>query len=210
MEGAVPGLLYGAIREFQADYPGITFEIAIGGSETQLAALVREECDMSIAFNIPPHPEVAIESFFSDPVCAIVHPTHPFARRRTLRLSELVGQRVAMLDRTFVTRTLIESALASEGLTMPATLTINHIGHAVNFAIANMGVTFTPWHIVHTQVDAGLLKAIPLQNPILESSKTSLGRHRSRPAPPPAQAFLEVLRRHFETLAASRRRRRAR
>ena len=208
MEGAVPGLLFGAIQDFQRDYPGITFEIAIGGSETQVGALVREECDISIAFNIPPHPEVAIESSFADPVCAIVHPSHPFARRRRLRLAELAGQRIAMLDRTFVTRTLIESALASEGLALSATVTINHIGHAITYAMANMGITFAPWHIVHEQVTAGRLQAIPLQHPILEESKTSLCRHRSRPPTRPAQAFLDVLRKHFAEVEGRRLRRR--
>jgi DNA-binding transcriptional LysR family regulator len=202
MEGAVPGLLYGAIREFEKKYPGITFEIVIGGSETQVGALVREECDLSIAFNTSPHPEIAIESSFADPVCAIVHPSHAFARRRTLRLADLVSQRIAMLDRTFVTRTLMESALASEGLTLPAVITINHIGHAVTYAATNMGIAFAPWHIVQNQVKAGLLKAIPMQHPILGSSKTSLCRHRTRPTTRPALAFIDVLRKHFAAIGA--------
>ena len=206
MEGAVPGLLFGAIWEFEKDYPGTMFEIVIGGSETQVAALVREECDISITFNIPPHPEITIESSFADPVCAIVHPNHPFARRRTLRLAELTGQRIVMLDRSFVTRTLLETALASEGLTMPAAITINHIGHAITYVVAKMGMTFVPRHIVQNEVNAGLLKAIPLQHPILEGSKTSLCRHRSRPPTRPAQAFFDVLHKRFAAIAARHRR----
>lgn len=205
MEGAVSGLVYGAVREFARDYPGITFEIAIGGSETQIGALVREDCELSVAFNVPPHPEVTVENSFSDPVCVIAHPSNNLARRRSLRLTDLRGQRVAMLDRTFTTRSLLDSALADSGLTLPATVTINHIGHAIAFASSNMGIAFVPRHIVDEQVKAGVLKAIPLHHATLEGSHTSLCRHRARPLTKPAEAFLRVLQRRFDAIKARRR-----
>ena len=201
MEGTVSGLLYRAIREFARDYPGITYEIEVGGSEVQVFALAREDFDLSIAFNPAPHQEVTLEHVVRDPVCAIVHPSHPLARRRSVKLAELRGQRIAMLDQTFVTRTLLDAAAAAEGITIPATLTLNHIGHAISFARQRMGVSFVPRHIVQDDEEAGALKRVPIEHPLLLNARTALCRHNSRPLTRPAQAFLAVLKRHFVALA---------
>jgi DNA-binding transcriptional LysR family regulator len=159
-----------------------------------------------VAFNIPPHQDVAIECSIRDPVCVIVHPGHPLAKRRSLRLQDLAAQRIAMLGSTFKTRTLVDTALATEGISLSATVTINHIGHAINFAQTKMGVTFAPRHIVQRQVEEGLLRAIPLQHSILANSRTAVCRHRSRKLTRPAQAFLDVLHRHFLEIGARHRR----
>lgn len=147
----------------------------------------------------------------SDPVCAIVHPRHPLAAKRALKLVDLADQRIAMLDTTFVTRTLLDSAAATEGVTIPVTLTINHIGHAINFARQRMGVSFAPRHIIQDDVESGALKAIPIDHPLLASARTVLCRHKSRVPTRPAQAFLSLLKKHFLALerrprSASRRR----
>jgi DNA-binding transcriptional LysR family regulator len=69
-----------------------------------------------------------------------------------------------------------------------------------------MGVTFAPRHIVQRQVEEGLLRAIPLQHSILANSRTAVCRHRSRKLTRPAQAFLDVLHRHFLEIGARHRR----
>lgn len=210
MEGAVSGLLYGAVREFSREYPGITYEIVVGGSEVQLGAVAREECDLALAYNPPPHKDVVLDHEMTDPVCVILHPRHPLAGKRTLRLEELAGERIAMLDPTFTTRSLLDAAAATEGLTIPATLAINHIGHAINFARQRMGVSFAPRHIVQDDVDSGSLKAIPIDHPLLSTARTAICRHKSRRLTRPAEAFLKLLRKHFLALERRAGRRRQR
>jgi len=200
MEGAVSGLVYRAMREFSGEFPGINYEVVVGGSEVQVVALAREEFDLSIAFNPPPHKDVTLEHVMSDPVCAILHPSHPLAAKRALKLADLADQRIALLDHTFVTRTLLDSAAASEGVLIPATLTINHIGHAINYARQRMGISFAPRHIVQDEVDSGALKALPVDHPLLSSARTVLCRHKHRTPTRAAQAFLTLLKKHFQAL----------
>lgn len=201
MEGAVPGLLFRAMRRFSATYPGISFEVVVGGSEVQIGALVRSEVDLAIVFDPPPHPDVLVESAISDPVCAVMHPDHALAKKKAIQLRSLEEQRLAILDSTFVTRTLMDRAAIRDNVMLPPALTINHIAHAVAFARQGMGVTLAPRYVVKDDVDAGTLVAIPIRNPLLNGSRTALCRHRARSLSRAAEAFLSTLKDELEQLA---------
>lgn len=193
-EGHVPGVLYRAIQAFNCAHPHIRFEVVAGGADAQLIALAREECDLSIVFDPSPHPEVLIEQAIDDPICAIVHPAHALAKRRSLRLGELCGECLALLDESFRTRTLLDRAAARDNVVLTPALTLNRPSHAVSFARQRMGVSLVPRQIVGDDVAAGLLVAIPIKNPLLSRTRTTLCRHRSRPLSRAAQAFLVVLK----------------
>jgi DNA-binding transcriptional LysR family regulator len=194
MEGAVPGVLYRAIRRFAQDHPRVSFEIVVGGSEIQIVALARNEFDLSIVFDPPPHPDVLVECAVSDAICAIVHPHHALAARPSVRLSDLVGERLALLDHNFITRTRLERAAYDENVVLSGTVTINHILHTLAFARQQMGVAFAPIRIVQDEVAAGQLVAVPIDNPVLSGSRSAICRHRTRPLSRAAIAFLDVLK----------------
>jgi DNA-binding transcriptional LysR family regulator len=194
MEGAVPGILYRAIRAFSAAHPLVTFEVVMGNTDVQLNALAREECDLSIVFDPTRHPQVLVEHAVDDPVCAIVHPAHALAKRRSLGLGELRDEPLALMDPSFRTRALLDRAAARDNVVLTAALTLNHIGHCVSFARQQMGVSFAPRHIVEDDVAAGTVVAIPIKNSLLSGTRTALCRHRSRPLSRAAQAFLAVLK----------------
>jgi DNA-binding transcriptional LysR family regulator len=200
IEGAVAGLLYRAVAKFARDYPGIAYEVQVAGSGKALGAIAREECDIAITFNPQPHKDVAQVQAFRDPVVAVMHPGHTLARRPTVSLGELAKHPVALLDGTHVTRTLMDNALASEGVMLRSVLTINQIGLAIAFVRKGLGVTFAPRHIVRDEVEAGALKTVSIEYPTLLESRTVLCRHKTRPPTRTAQAFLLALTKEFTAL----------
>jgi DNA-binding transcriptional LysR family regulator len=202
MEGAVPTVLYPAMRAFTRDHPQISFEVVCGGTEAQLTALCRGECDVSIIFDPPPNPEVLVECAVDDPICAIIHAGHPLASRQSLSLADLAGERLALVDQGFVTRTRLDRAASRDRVQLPAVLTVNHALHTIAFVRQKMGITFAPRHIVLDDVTGGGLVAVPIKNPVLSRTRTALCRHSSRPLSRAAQAFLLVLKEQLIQLAA--------
>ncbi|HLQ12401.1 MAG TPA: LysR family transcriptional regulator [Steroidobacteraceae bacterium] len=208
IEGAVAGLLYRAITHFVREHPGISYEIRVAGSSKALGALARDECDIAIAFNPEAHGDVEEEKSFRDPIVAVMHPGHPLARHPKLTLDDLAKHRVALVDDSHVTRTLMDRALASAGVTLQASLAINQIGLAIAYARKGMALTFAPRHIVREDVQAGTLRTVAIDHPSLQGTRTVLCRHKTRPPTRPAQAFLAALRREFSAAAAEGRKRR--
>ena len=210
VEGTVISVVYRAIAEFAREYPGITYEVQVMGGIRAMAALAAEECDIAISFEPPPHREVEEVQSLRDPIVAIMHPAHPLASRAKVTLLDLSRHPMAVLDETHATRTLVDRALAAEGLGLRTMLTVNQIGLAAAFARSNQAITFAPSHVVDTDIKAGLLKTALIDHPTLLATRFVLCRHRSRPPTLPAQAFLVALRRQFTALDAAIQKRRRR
>jgi DNA-binding transcriptional LysR family regulator len=210
VEGTIANVVYRAVENFARSYPGITYEIQVTGGIRAIAALAGEECDIAISFEPPSHHDVEEVQSLRDPIVAIMHPTHPLASRAKVTLRELTGHPVALLDNSHATRTLMDKALALEGLKLQSVLTINAVGLATAFARTKQAISFAPSLVVHADVKAGLLKTALIDYPTLLATRFVLCRHKSRPPTLPAQAFLIALQRQMATLAVEIHRKRRR
>jgi DNA-binding transcriptional LysR family regulator len=210
VEATVASVVYRAIAEFARECPGITYDVQVTGGIRAIAALAAEECDIAISFEPPPHRDVEEVQSLRDPIVAIMHPSHPLASLTKVTLQDLSKHPIATLDETHATRTLMDRALALEGLSLRTVLTVNQIGLAAAFARSNKAMTFAPSHVVGTDVEEGLLKTALIDFPTLRATRFVLCRHRSRPPTLPAQAFLVGLRRQFAALDVEIQKRRGR
>jgi DNA-binding transcriptional LysR family regulator len=200
VEATVTGLLYSTIAEFARKYPGITYDVKVVGGIRAIAALASEECDIAISFEPEPHRDVEVVQVLRDPIVAIMHPSHPLAARSKLAIADIADHSVVLLDETHATRRLLDTALASTGVSLRAILTVNQIGLAIAFARSGQAMTFAPRHIVGSDVDAGLLTTVVINSPSLLATRFVLCRHKSRPPTLPAQAFLVALGQQFAAL----------
>jgi DNA-binding transcriptional LysR family regulator len=202
VEATVADVVYRTMAEFAREFPGITYEVQVTGGIRAIAALANEECDIAISFEPTPHRDVEAVQSLRDPIVAIMHPAHPLARRAKVKLRDLGAHPVALLDDSHATRTLMDRALALEGLALQTVITVNHIGLAAAFARSGQAMTFAPSLLVRADIKAGLLRAVPIDYPTLAATRFVLCRHKSRPPTLPAQAFLIAMRRQFSALDA--------
>jgi DNA-binding transcriptional LysR family regulator len=200
VEATVASVVYRAMAEFARSYPGISYEVQVIGGIKAIATLAAEECDIAISFEPPPHPDVEEVQSLRDPIVAIMSPTHPLASRAKVTLRELANHPVALLDDSHTTRTLMDKALALEGLKLQSVLTINAVGLVAAFARTKQAISFAPSLVVHADVKAGLLKTALIDYPTLLATRFVLYRHKSRPPTLPAQAFLTALQRQLAAL----------
>lgn len=196
----VESVVYRTMAVFGRTYPGITYEVQVTGGIRAITALAREECDIAISFEPPPHRDVEEMQSLRDPIVAIMHPRHPLAARATLKLPELANHPVALLDETHATRTLLDRALALQGVTLQTILTVNQIELAVAFARSKQAMTFAPSHVVRDDLAAGRLKTVALDDSVLSATRFVLCRHKTRAPTLPAEAFLIALQQQFSAL----------
>jgi DNA-binding transcriptional LysR family regulator len=193
-----------AIEQFAVDYPGITFDVQMVNGIPAIEAVAAEQCDIAIAFEPPFHPDVEEVQALRDPIVAIMRPAHPLASRGKVTLRELTEHPVMLLDETNTTRIVLDRALAAEGLSLQARVTVSHLPVAFALARSHQVITFSPSEAARTDVEAGLLKVVGIDAPMLLATRSVLCRHRSRPMTLAAQAFLLALRRQFTALEGER------
>ncbi|MEV5511105.1 LysR family transcriptional regulator [Streptomyces orinoci] len=87
-----------ALARLAADHPGVRVELLEGEPPDSLRRLVRGECDITLAFTYPGlHEEVPEElaeiPLLEDQLTVLLPAGHPLARRRAVKLADLMEER---------------------------------------------------------------------------------------------------------------------
>jgi DNA-binding transcriptional LysR family regulator len=204
VEATVPDVLFPAIAEFRKSYPGIEYDLRIMGSVKALLSIAHQECEVGLVFEPEAHADVVEDSWFTDPVLAVMPPSHPLGKRKKLSIRELAGHRVAMLDETHVTNRMLTRAYAKEGLKPLVDITLSHVGFITAYAREGLGLTIVPQLLVLEEIRSGRLHAATIDDPLFQQTRFVLCRHKSRPPTLPAQAFLGALRDQFERFRSAK------
>ncbi len=99
------------IESFHAVYPRIKLAVKLGNSELVLDDLDQYICDVGVVASCQPQRRYYMQPYARYPVIAFVRHDHPFARRETIALDELVGEPLLMREEGSTTRKALEDAL---------------------------------------------------------------------------------------------------
>ncbi len=108
----LPGLLEALHRR----HPGISFQIGIGNSSQVIENTLAQKNDIGVCAHDPTHPKLEARRILTDLLVAVVGPTHPFARRRTIALRELAGQPLILREQGSSPRRTIDEILKRHGI----------------------------------------------------------------------------------------------
>ncbi|WP_119459463.1 LysR substrate-binding domain-containing protein [Rhodospirillaceae bacterium SYSU D60014] len=120
---------------FNRRYPGLNLSLAIGNSDHVLQDLFDHRTDVAILANLDVDPRLFAIPFQHDRLIVFVDCKHPWARRRTVRLAELAGQRFILRELGSTTRRIFETALARAGIELGEVMEIGS-REAVREAVA--------------------------------------------------------------------------
>ena len=198
VEGVVADGLTQAIATFRQRFSGVTFHLAITGTQHVMTAVADGDTDIGIAFTSSPEPGITYAARFRDPLFAVVAPRHPLARARKLSLSEALAHPVAVPEKSFGIRTLIDARCRSARLTLRPTMVTNSIEALRGFARAGNGVTFLPRMTVKREIDFGLVTVVPLIDREMQQASVDVCVLEGRKLPTAVVEFLNHLEKVFE------------
>jgi len=198
VEGVVAELLAPAIARFSARYPDIIFNITVTDSQQIQLALMRDEADIGLTFNGMERAEVQNVATVNLPQHAIVAPSHPLAGRSSLKLRDVEKYTVALQEKTFGVRRLVDQAMRASNVTLRHVMTTNSIEMSKALARTGAAVTFLHTAAVSAECRAGHLRAIPMDDRILSSGRMELCVHRDRVGSFASTSFLKEMK---ETLS---------
>jgi len=198
-ECAISDFLFPLSSEFQKSHPGVTIEIRLSSSRSAFAALMEHKCDVAIVFDPEPNPRVNVIEQTEQPICAFWGPEVSLPDDRPMKLEDLQGQRLCLLDHGYTSRQLFERAAASKGLKFDPVMTINSLVLTKYFVGLGRCVGIMPQHGLPRDGAAGSFKFAELDHPLLRHVPLAVCTLKERMTSPLLDRFLDQMRIAFRT-----------
>ena len=114
------------LPQFRAQYPGIELAIHSGNTQDVLRKLDNYEADIGVLGELIERPDLVSIRLGTDPLVAFVAHTHPWGRRRSVKLADLCQQPLVLRERGSRTRQKLEEEARMRDL--PLTIAIEAEG----------------------------------------------------------------------------------
>lgn len=186
------------LSAFHRRYPDLRLSMTMGNTKSLLDDLLDQRCDVAIAANVVTDSRIFAQPFRQDHFIAFVERSHPWARRRNVKLAELATQRLLLREPTSNTRQTFDAAIAKAGVVLGEMLEIGSREAIKEAVAAGLGVGV----IAHSELGDDLrLKALPFEGqPITSTEYVACLQERKNS--PLVKAFLGIVKETSEPRAA--------
>jgi DNA-binding transcriptional LysR family regulator len=198
VESLTTSLLPDAIDTFRAQHPGVTFEVMMSGSDGVAQAVRSGEAEMGFGLDLGSSPEFNIVYQVREPILAVMSPKHALAGARTLSLSRLAGWPIALSMRRNGIRQRVEAAATAAGITIEPALVTNSVELQHRFARSGQGIAFLPRLPCVQSIKSGLLSAVQISDPLLNSGTFDIITLAARKLPLAAEEFISIARQELQ------------
>jgi DNA-binding transcriptional LysR family regulator len=174
IESVTRGLLPDVLQKFWKRHPDIRVDVMTMGSQQGLEAVVQSDCDLALAFDVRVLKTAQRLASINLPLGALMRPDHALARRRSLRLRDLAGEKLLLSDASLALGQTIENAIADAGVEFGTRVATNSISLMTDLALRGQGVTMQTRVGVEREVSRRELVFVPLADPQLRPRKLLL------------------------------------
>ena len=132
------------LAAFSRRHPGVQLAFSFGNSGEVRESLLARRSEIAVLAELAPDPRIYALPIRRDRELVFVSRGHPWARRRSLRLEEIVEETLILRESGSTTRAVLEAALAARGLVPGRVIEIGS-REAVREAVAaglGIGVVF--------------------------------------------------------------------
>jgi len=104
------------LARFNQRYPGMQVSVRVGNSQAALEALLDYRTDVAVLAQFTRDARFHSVPYSRHPIMIFVHRTHRFAARKSIRLTDLEGERMILREEGSTTRKALDDALAAAGV----------------------------------------------------------------------------------------------
>lgn len=185
------------IAAFRQRYPLVNFQVMVRDHGMALKALSDFEADLALAFRPPRTADFQPLMTLGQRLVAIMAAGHPLAAGPTVRIRDCAAYPIALADRAFGGRRIIEDLLAAGSTRLRVELESNSFEMLRNFVRDGEAITFQI-EIGATEDDG--LAVRPVDDRDLAHGPLVLGQLKGRALPVAAAKFAEHLARRLDAL----------
>jgi DNA-binding transcriptional LysR family regulator len=198
--GTTPGLAEGVvlavIDRLSRQYPRIVVHIVQGGLLTQHEALRQRRIEFGFGGTTEPVSEddIDAETLYEEPLIVVAALENPWARRRKIKLAELVNEPWTWPAAGTVIDLLVIEAFRANGLDPPrATIYADAYSLRIRLAATGRFLAIVPASIMRFRSTAAPIKVLPVELPTTHR-KIGIITLKKRTLSPLAELFIECAR----------------
>jgi len=200
VEGMLQNLVGNTFASFHQEFPNITLEIVFASTDRILQAIIDDDADIGIPFNPALTPGIRTCYKLTDSLSIAVAPNHELARRKRVKLSDLSAYSIAVPDKTFGIRHLIDAEFDEAGIVLRPAVTTNSIEMLRSLARSGVACSFlTPLSITRDKGAEGLA-LVPIESAKLRNAHVDICVREGRVLPAAASKLLDFLMRTAQKL----------
>ncbi|KLN54928.1 LysR family transcriptional regulator [Variovorax paradoxus] len=192
-ESVATDLIPGTIAHYQQTHPGVQFQIVSGVTGNLAASLMADDVELILVHDPQPSETLRVISAIAQPLCAMLRPDHPLAKRATLRLADCQKYTVALGDRSFGSRRLLDDVMARSRIALQVALEASTVQTLKEFTRQTGAISFQFQIGTLNEVRRGELVSIPLSDRALAHSQLVLAARAGRMLPIATLSFMETL-----------------
>lgn len=167
----VPGLyvLPRALGAFSSAAPGVRVTLTLHPPEELVTRLLGGDLDLIVTQEEPPAARIPgweKVPLWDDELVLVAWPEHPFARRASVRVTELAAETYISRQSGSATDELVMERLVAAGLDAEALTSRFELGHPEGIkqaVMAGLGLGFVSRYAVTAEQRAGLLAEVPIE-----------------------------------------------
>lgn len=193
---AVSFILPGAIAGFQAEHPGVRFEVKEAGSAEVAGDVASGRLELGMVTLANPHKDLVVQPLMEDRIVPICSPSHPLAkaqataRSRALRSADLHGQSLVGFEAGSAIRRIIDQWLTRAGIEMNVVMELRSIPAIVRMVASTHHLAF----VSHISVRDGSEVRVLAPSGLDIRRELAVVWRRDRQLSPAAAAFARRLR----------------
>lgn len=204
VEGLIDDFLPDTLARVHSAYPGIACNVYVNSTDKIINALINGDADIGITLNAPLRGDIKIVASYREPLCAVLAPTHPLAKRLSVKWRDLKNFVACLPEPTFGARRLVEDALRRAGVSLGQIWTTNSIQFSRSIARAGVAYTIMPRFALARDLQNGCLAAIPIDEPHLKPATVQVCCQSGRKLPRATMTVLDAIQAAIEKLQENR------
>ncbi|SDI28127.1 LysR substrate-binding domain-containing protein [Alloyangia pacifica] len=187
-----PGPAMQQVARFRQRYPGIKIDISFGNWQEVVTAIRDRRADLGVLTAAPSGSEMYREPLLYQSLVALVPQSHPYAKRASLRLSDLAGQSLLFRSGRSQTQRELNLALRAQDLSLTPLLWLESREAVFEAAAQGLGIGFM--FDAASRREGGIVR-VPLSD-IPQTFPEHVFCLRTKMGSPTINAFLETAGAH--------------
>ena len=153
---------------FANQNPNVKVKLQVGNRDEIVRMLAGQEVDVAIMGRPPSELKTNASAFAKHPMAFLAAPSHPAMHDRTLTIESLAAAKLLVRERGSGTRTTVERLFKDAGVPLRIGSEMSSNEAIKQMCAAGFGIAFLSMHTCVLELDAGLLKVLPLAGNPLE------------------------------------------
>jgi len=151
------------LSRFHMQYPGVVIDVEIANTVTVQNKLIEGTLDLGLTEGYVESADLEVEIFSEDELVPVAPPEHPIFESSPVSLERLCREDFVLRERGSGTREVMERAIAEQGYSLHAVMSLGDIEAVKRAVAAGIGIGIISGHALSMELAAGILRRIDVE-----------------------------------------------